>query len=80
MSATQSSGHRSTLMNLPLKLPGMEVGGGGGGGSTPNIAVAAGRHAMNFKTEVTALNTAATETLANLDKIHKKVVFFIDAL
>ena len=27
VSATQSSGHRSTLMNLPLKLPGMEVGG-----------------------------------------------------
>ena len=64
-------------MNLPLKLPGMEVGGftsgmevGGGGGITSNIAVAAGRHAMNFKAEVIALNTAATEILANLDKTH----------
>ena len=62
-------------MNLPLKLPGMEVEG-----STSNIAVATGRYAMNFKAEVKALNTAVTEILANLDMTHKGVVFFSDAL
>ena len=34
----------------------------------------------NFRTEAMALNTAASEILGNLDKTHKKVVFFSDAL
>ena len=41
--------------------------------------MAARRHATNFGAEAMALNTAATEILANLDKTHKTVVFF-DAL
>ena len=45
-----------------------------------HISVGAGRYAKNFKAEAMALNTAATEILSNLDKIHKKVVFFSDAL
>ena len=44
-----------------------------------HILVAAGRYATNFREEAMALNTAATEILANLDKTHKKV-FFSDAL
>ena len=44
------------------------------------ISVAAGRYATNFRAEAMALNTTATEILANLDKTHKKVVFFSDAL
>ena len=44
------------------------------------ISVAAGRCATNFKAEAMALNTAATEMLSNLDKTHKKIVFFSDAL
>ena len=42
-----------------------------------HILVVARRYATNSKAEVMALNTAATEILANLDK---KVVFFSDAL
>ena len=66
-------------MDLPLKLPGMEVEG-----STSNyraekahISVAAGRYATNFRAEAMALNAAATKTLANLDKTYKKIVFFL---
>ena len=45
-----------------------------------HVSVAAGRHATNFKAEAMALNTAATEIQANLDKTHKKTIFFSDAL
>ena len=44
------------------------------------ISVAAGRFTTNFKAEAKALNAAATEILANLDKTHKKTAFFSDAL
>ena len=79
MSTTQRrSGHRSIPMDLPLKLPGMEMDG-----STSNIkqkkrtsfSVAAGRYATNLKAEAMAPNTAAAEILANLDKTHKNVFF-----
>ena len=65
-------------MDLPLKLPGMEVEG-----STSNIKQKKRTSQLgdtNFKAEAMALNTAATEILGNLGKIHKKVVFFSDAL
>ena len=45
-----------------------------------HISEAAGRYATNFKAEVMALTTAATEIPSNFDKIHKQVVFFSDAL
>ena len=45
-----------------------------------HISVAAGRYATNFRAEDMTLNTAAPEILASLDKTHKRVVFFSDAL
>ena len=45
-----------------------------------HISVAAGRYSTNFKAEAMTLNTAVTEILANLDKTHKEVVFFSDAV
>ena len=45
-----------------------------------HISVAAGRYTTNFRAEAMAPNTAATKILANLDKTHKKVVFFSYAL
>ena len=55
----------------------------GGGGSTSNqkcTSCGSWEYATNCRAEAMALNTAATEILANLDKTHKKVVFFSDAL
>ena len=55
----------------------------GGGGvyikyrAEVHISVAAGRYATNFKAEAMALNTAATEILANLKQTHKKIDCFL---
>ena len=75
------SEHRSTLMDLSLKLPGMEVEGVyiKYRAEKAHISVTARRYATNIKAEVMTLTTAATQILANLDKTHKKVVFFSDA-
>ena len=40
----------------------------------------AGRYTTNFRAEAVALNTAATEILGNLDKTHKKIAIFSNAL
>ena len=45
-----------------------------------HISVAAGRYSTNFKAEAMTMNITATEIIANLDKTHKEVVFFSDAV
>ena len=42
-----------------------------------HISMAAGRYATNFKAEAMALNTAATEILANLDKDPQENCFLL---
>ena len=79
------SGHMSALMDLPLKLPGIEMEGSTSNTeqkkSTFRWRLDHGRYATNFKAKAMTLNTTATEIQANLDKYHKKkIVFFSDAL